>query len=200
MEPMVSSLMNKKQYDWLEAIPSSMDKKTEQFLHMIDKKGWNAVKKNLIAQYAIEHQLMDQEPRKIEKSNEFKKFKEDKKASLSSQLVLCSLMIMMTGTMLVYFFNAILRQNYVINFSIDAIVGSIALVLFVRNELLKYRLTKIYLNTKDYFLFDLIALVLCILLKIMIAHFDVSLIVFIAIYFFSKRRWTKQINTIFDGD
>lgn len=200
MEPMVSNSMNKKQYDWLEAIPSSMDKKTEQFLHMIDKKGWNAVKKNLIAQYAIEHQLMDQEPRKIEKSNEFKKIKEDKKASLSSQLVLCSLMIMMTGTMLVYFFNAILRQNYVINFSIDAIVGSIALVLFVRNELLKYRLTKIYLNTKDYFLFDLIALVLCILLKIMIAHFDVSLIVFIAIYFFSKRRWTKQINTIFDGD
>lgn len=39
------------------------------------------------------------------------------------------------------FLSAVLFESYVINFSVDAIVGSIALVLLVRNEILKTRLS-----------------------------------------------------------
>ena len=102
--------------------------------------------------------------------------------------------------MLIYFVNAILRSTYVINFSIDAIVGSVALVLFVRNEWLKYRISKACLNKKDYIIYDLLTLIFCILLKFFIYHFDISLIIFIASYYFTKRRWTQDLNDIFDED
>lgn len=200
MEPMESNLMNKSKYAWLDPRPFEINKEMDACLRSIDRKEWNAYKKNMMAQYLIEKEEFDGNLRKIEKSNEFKKIKEEKKASIQTQYVLCSLMIMMTGTMLIYFVNAIFRESYVINFSIDAIVGSVALVLFIRNEWLKYRITKACLNKKDYMLYDLLTLIFCILLKFFIYHFDVSLIIFIASYYFSKRRWTKEITQVFDGD
>lgn len=192
--------MNKSKYAWLDPRPFEINKEMDACLRSIDRKEWNAYKKNMMAQYLIEKEEFDGNLRKIEKSNEFKKIKEEKKASIQTQYVLCSLMIMMTGTMLIYFVNAIFRESYVINFSIDAIVGSVALVLFIRNEWLKYRITKACLNKKDYMLYDLLTLIFCILLKFFIYHFDVSLIIFIASYYFSKRRWTKEITQVFDGD
>lgn len=200
MEPMESNLMNKSKYAWLDPRPFEINKEMDACLRSIDRKEWNAYKKNMMAQYLIEKEDFDGNLRKIEKSNEFKKIKEEKKASIQTQYVLCSLMIMMTGTMLIYFVNAIFRESYVINFSIDAIVGSVALVLFIRNEWLKYRITKACLNKKDYMLYDLLTLIFCILLKFFIYHFDVSLIIFIASYYFSKRRWTQEITQVFDED
>ncbi len=192
--------MNKSKYAWLDPRPFEINKEMDACLRSIDRKEWNAYKKNMMAQYLIEKEDFDGNLRKIEKSNEFKKIKEEKKASIQTQYVLCSLMIMMTGTMLIYFVNAIFRESYVINFSIDAIVGSVALVLFIRNEWLKYRITKACLNKKDYMLYDLLTLIFCILLKFFIYHFDVSLIIFIASYYFSKRRWTQEITQVFDED
>ncbi len=192
--------MNKSKYAWLDPRPFEINKEMDACLRSVDRKEWNAYKKNMMAQYLIEKEDFDGNLRKIEKSNEFKKIKEEKKASIQTQYVLCSLMIMMTGTMLIYFVNAIFRESYVINFSIDAIVGSVALVLFIRNEWLKYRITKACLNKKDYMLYDLLTLIFCILLKFFIYHFDVSLIIFIASYYFSKRRWTQEITQVFDED
>lgn len=192
--------MNKSKYSWLDPRPFEINKEMDACLRSIDRKEWNAYKKNMMAQYLIEKEEFDGNLRKIEKSNEFKKIKEEKKASIQTQYVLCSLMIMMTGTMLIYFVNAIFRESYVINFSIDAIVGSVALVLFIRNEWLKYRITKACLNKKDYMLYDLLTLIFCILLKFFIYHFDVSLIIFIASYYFSKRRWTQEITQVFNED
>ncbi len=200
MEPMDSNWMNKSKYEWLQPRPLEITKEMDACFHSIDRKEWNAYKKNMMAQYLIKKQSYDINLRKIEKSNEFKKEKEENKASLQTQYILSSLMIMMTGTMLIYFVNAILRSTYVINFSIDAIVGSVALVLFVRNEWLKYRISKACLNKKDYIIYDLLTLVFCILLKFFIYHFDISLIIFIASYYFTKRRWTQDLNDIFDED
>lgn len=197
---MESNLMNKSKYAWLDPRPFEINKEMDACLRSIDRKEWNAYKKNMMAQYLIEKEEFDGNLRKIEKSNEFKKIKEEKKANIKTQYVLCSLMIMMTGTMLIYFLNAIFRESYVINFSIDAIVGSVALVLFIRNEWLKYRITKACFNKKDYMLYDLLTFVFCILLKFFIYHFDVSLIIFIASYYFSKRRWTQEITQVFDED
>ncbi len=192
--------MNKSKYEWLNPRPLEITKEMDTCFRGIDRKEWNAYKKNMMAQYLIENQSWDANLRKIEKSTTFKKRKEENKASLQTQYILSSLMIMMTGTMLIYFVNAILRESYVVNFSIDAIVGSLALVLFVRNEWLKYRITKACFNKKDYMIYDLLTLIFCILLKLFIYHFDISLIIFIASYYFTKRRWTQELNDIFDED
>lgn len=115
-------------------------------------------------------------------------------------MTLCSIVIIMTGTLFVYFLSAVLFESYVINFSVDAIVGSIALVLLVRNEILKTRLSKKYLQTKEYLYMDILAIIFSFLCHLMMRHFDITLIVLLAVYYFSKHKWTKIMNEFMDGE
>lgn len=195
----------RKDYSWLQKKPVDLSEEEAQILRWIDKKSWNDVKKDFTAQYCLDHREAlegdrNHSIRKLLKSQEFHQAQKELLSSIQSQLTLCSLVIIMTGTLFIYFLNAVLRQNYLVNFSIDAIVGSLALVLLIRNEWLKFRLTKFYTQSRDYLMIDILALVFCFLLKLMIAHMDVSLLVLLAVYYFSKRKWTHRMRELLIED
>lgn len=191
-------MSNTKTYPWLSTISTDMD---PAILHAIDKKEWPDVKKDAMAKYCASQKEKDPEHlRKIERSNTFKKALKEECMNAQSEMTLCSIVIIMTGTLFVYFLSAVLFESYVINFSVDAIVGSIALVLLVRNEILKTRLSKKYLQTKEYLYMDILAIIFSFLCHLMMRHFDITLIVLLAVYYFSKHKWTKIMNEFMDGE
>ena len=51
---MESNLMNKSKYAWLDPRPFEINKEMDACLRSIDRKEWNAYKKNMMAQYLIE--------------------------------------------------------------------------------------------------------------------------------------------------
>lgn len=83
------------------------------------------------------------------------------------------------------------------NFSVDAIVGAIALVFFYRNMKLKIQLIKIYTPVRDYLYMDIASFVMCILLKMWLPPaFDVSIIVLVIAYYVQRRKFENFLKTV----
>ena len=116
--------------------------------------------------------------------------KEDK-----AKFQLSGIVIVVTGTLILFFLRAILAQEFVVNFSVDAIVGAIALVFFYRNMRIKVRLLKSYEQLKDYIYMDVASFVMCILLKMWLpVMFDVSLVILVISYYVQRRKFEKYLK------
>ena len=72
-----------------------------------------------------------------------KEMSEDK-----AKISLTGLTIIMMGTLFIYFLWAVINSKFLVNFSIDALVGVIALVILIRNLKIKYRKIKKYTSEK----------------------------------------------------
>lgn len=101
-----------------------------------------------------------------------------------TQFTLASLSVCMAITLVVWFGSAILTGRYVVGFSIDAIVGSIGLVILVRNGLLKYRLCPTVMVMG----LDAFALILSLAAKYLFFPFDFTLLIFV-LMFWIERKW-----------
>ena len=73
------------------------------------------------------------------KKNTDRQINEDK-----GKFLMASLTIIMTGTLFIYFLWSVINAKYIINFSVDAIVGAISFVILIRNLKLKYNILKKY--------------------------------------------------------
>lgn len=119
-----------------------------------------------------------------------KEISEDK-----TKISLTGLTIIMMGTLFIYFLWAVLNSNFLINFSIDAIVGVIAFVLLVRNLKLKYKTIKKYTNEKQFMILDIISFILCFLIKIVVkVPFDFSLIILLISHYATKQIFNKIVK------
>lgn len=205
------------QFRWLDqgfTIPEGADdREAEALFKFIDKKDWTEAKKNLVGRYYLEqlHRLSNEnrlsswkisddynkEVRSWQKSKSFQKVKEMTISQDRNKFLISGMMIVMTGTILLYFLTAIVSQKFVIAFSIDAIVASVAIVLLIRNLMLKYKIIGRYIKKNEYVQGDFVSLVLCICFKIMIpSYIDVSLVVLFAVHFFQKTRFEKVLKSI----
>lgn len=198
-------------YNWLDqgiAIPEGAnEKEVESLFKLIDKKDWTKAKKNLVGRYYIE-QLnsngsfrlsndLNKEVRSWQKTNAFKKVKEMTIKQDHNKFLISGMMTVMTGTILLFFVTAIITQKFVLMFSIDAIVASVAFVLLVRNLILKYKMIDRYVKKNIYVQTDVVSLVLCICLKLLLpGYIDLSLIVLFAVHFLQKKRFEKALNSI----
>lgn len=120
-----------------------------------------------------------------------KEIKEDK-----GKFLMANLTIIMMGTLFVYFLWSVVNAKYIVNFSIDAIVGTISLVLMIRNFKLKYEVLKKYEEILNQYKFiDLASFLTCIFVKIIVKiPFDFSLIILLLAYYISKIKFYKKIN------
>ena len=85
--------------------------------------------------------------------------------------------IIMTGTIFIYFLWAVINNRFLVNFSVDALVGTVALVFLAKNMVVKYRMIEKYTKASYYKIFDVVSLLLCLLVKIVLKiPFDFSLI------------------------
>lgn len=85
-----------------------------------------------------------------------------------------------------------MTENYLVNFSIDALIGVAAGAIFILNLGSQMRTVGYYGKTLDFFLMDGAIFVLWFLLMMMIEAFDFSLLLFLIVYFLQKKRFEKM--------
>ena len=203
-------------YSWLTPrypLPETEDEKREfqQLLKAIEKKESQPAMRNLYANYYLDQMQkgkeegkpwkpdanLGKELRSWGKSQSFKKAKETFLNEDKAKFQLTGIVIIISGTLVLYFLRAVLAQEFVINFSVDAIVGALALVFIYRGMRNKIRLLKSYDSVKDYVYLDVASFVLCVLLKMWIPPmFDVSLVVLFISYFIQSRRFQKYLKAL----
>lgn len=119
-----------------------------------------------------------------------KEMSEDK-----SKISLTGLTIIMMGTLFIYFLWAVINSKFLVNFSIDALVGVVALVILIRNLKVKYSVIKKYTSEKQFMILDLVAFVLCFLIKVVVKiPFDFSLIILLVSHYATKQIFNKIIE------
>ncbi|MCI5997416.1 MAG: hypothetical protein PT934_06995 [Peptoniphilaceae bacterium] len=124
----------------------------------------------------------------IRKRNE-DKIREDK-----AKIMMSSLTIIMTGTLVVYFFYAVLNSKFLINFSIDALVGAVALVILIGNFKLKYKVLKDYSDLNYFKFIDVLSFSVCVFIKIAFKiPFDFSLFILLLAYYLTKTKFDKIV-------
>lgn len=119
-----------------------------------------------------------------------KEMSEDK-----SKISLTGLTIIMMGTLFIYFLWAVINSKFLVNFSIDALVGVVALVILIRNLKIKYNTIKKYTSEKQFMILDLVAFALCFLIKVVVQiPFDFSLIILLISHYATKQIFNKIIE------
>ena len=119
-----------------------------------------------------------------------KEMSEDK-----SKISLTGLTIIMMGTLFIYFLWAVINSKFLVNFSIDALVGVVALVILIRNLKVKYSVIKKYTSEKQFMILDLVAFVLCFLIKVVVKiSFDFSLIILLISHYATKQIFNKIVK------
>ena len=119
-----------------------------------------------------------------------KEMSEDK-----SKISLTGLTIIMMGTLFIYFLWAVINSKFLVNFSIDALVGVVALVILIRNLKVKYSVIKKYTSEKQFMILDLVAFVLCFLIKVVVQiPFDFSLIILLLSHYATKQIFNKIVK------
>ena len=112
-----------------------------------------------------------------------------------SKISLTGLTIIMMGTLFIYFLWAVINSKFLVNFSIDALVGVVALVILVRNLKIKYDIIKKYTSEKQFMILDVIAFTLCFLIKVVVKiPFDFSLIILLISHYATKRIFNKMVK------
>lgn len=119
-----------------------------------------------------------------------KEMSEDK-----SKISLTGLTIIMMGTLFIYFLWAVINSKFLVNFSIDALVGVVALVILIRNLKVKFSVIKKYTSEKQFMILDLVAFVLCFLIKVVVKiPFDFSLIILLISHYATKQIFNKIVK------
>ena len=119
-----------------------------------------------------------------------KEMSEDK-----SKISLTGLTIIMMGTLFIYFLWAVINSKFLVNFSIDSLVGVVAFVILVRNLKLKYDVIKKYTSEKQFMILDFVAFVLCFLIKVVVKiPFDFSLIILLISHYATKQIFNKMVK------
>lgn len=111
------------------------------------------------------------------------------------KIVMSGLSIVMFGTLFIYFLWSVINNKFLVNFSIDALVGVVSFVLLVRNFKIKYEVVKRYTESNIFSIIDLVGFSICMVIKMMSKlPFDFSLPILLIAYYFTKRQFQKIEN------
>lgn len=112
-----------------------------------------------------------------------------------AKVSLTGLTIIMMGTLFIYFLWAVINSKFLVNFSVDSLVGVVAFVILVRNLKLKYDIIKKYTSEKQFMILDFVAFVLCFLIKVVVQiPFDFSLIILLLSHYATKQIFNKIVK------
>lgn len=193
-------------YSWLS--PTNLDLTgCDQVLAAIDRKDWKAAKKDLYATYYLtQRDRFAQDGRMKDftldagnmkswrRQSAFKKFLAEYDEQETGKFRITGMITTICMTLVLFFAKAVWEGEYFINFSVDAIVGVIALVAAISQYRIKYRVIRMFTKPRDYILMDVLSLVLCLLLKVWLPpNFDFSLFVLLMNYFLQKKRFEEAV-------
>ena len=191
-------------YPWLSATENSL-LGSEDVLAAIDRREWSRGKKDLYAQYYLsqraqsvaaermkEFRLDSANIKSWRKQSAFKKFVPEYVKQEMDKFRISGMITTICMTLVLFFAKAVWEGEYFINFSVDAIVGVIALILAVSQYRIKYSVITRFAKPRDYILMDVLSLALCLLLKMWLPpNLDFSLFVLLLNYFLQKKRFEE---------
>ncbi len=181
-------------YNWLDK-DITFHKEDEKTLDIIDQKKWTNLKKNAMAQYYLKTEHVSSIMQSWSKTEEYKKIEADIISNTKTQYTLSGIMIIMMGTIFIYFLASIVTQNFLVAFWLDGLVASIGLVLLIRNLLLKYRLIQKYTEINRFLFMDIASFIVCIFIKFTNpTGMDFTLIVLVVVYFLTKRMFNEMVD------
>ncbi len=183
-------------YNWLDTSEKMVD---ASLMETIDKKKWSDAKKLSMYRYATQAKRVSKNMHDWSKDPAYKEIQKTLVNEANTQLVLSEIVITMTLTIVLFFVFAIASQNYVVNFSVDALFGAVAIVLALRNLRAKYKLIGRYTNKIKYACIDVGAVLICIVLKVVIRNgFDVTLFVLVVAFLITKKLFEKDVHQAFE--
>lgn len=162
----------------------------------IDKMNESVGMKHLLINWVTDLRLEDKKiPDKLLSRKKSVSFLESVRQTTLSDMTnfrLSGMIMMITGALFCMFIKAWMTENYLVNFSIDALIGVAAGAIFILMFGGQMRTVGYYGKTIDFFLMDGAIFVLWFLLMLMIEAFDFSLVLFLIVYFLQKKRFEKM--------
>ncbi len=120
--------------------------------------------------------------------------------NLEGQFQMASLMAAMSAFLFFLYLWAVIDERYLINFSVDSIVGIAALFFLIHNLRMQLRLAGSAEPVRRYALLDISGFILSFLFRMwMPSGFDVSLAVFIIIFFIEKKWFSDALEKNFSS-
>ncbi|WP_297566884.1 hypothetical protein [uncultured Faecalibaculum sp.] len=191
-------------YPWLSATDKSL-LDCDDVLEAIDRKEWSKGKKDLYAQYYLEQRAKYTEEERMKefrldqgnlkswrRQSAFKRFATEYEHRELDKYRISSMITTICMTLVLFFAKAVWEGEYFINFSVDAIVGVVALVVAVSQYRIKYSVISRFAGIRDYLLMDVLSIAVCLLLKTWLpANLDFSLFVLLLNYFLQKKRFEE---------
>lgn len=192
-------------YPWLSATDKSL-LDSEEVLAAIDRKNWSRGKKDLYAQYYLEQRAKYVEQERMKdfrlnaadlkswrRQSAFRRFASEYERQQLEKFRISGMITTICMTLVLFFAKAMWEGEYFINFSVDAIVGTIALVVAASQYRIKYSVITKFTRSRDYILMDVLSVLLCLLLKVWLpASLDFSLFVLLMNYFLQKKRFEES--------
>ena len=190
---------------WMQA---QEDSDLCKMVEVIDKKDWLGIKKAMYARfYVMQMEKAEKEKKPMtytfdnlrswRRSSAFKQIEKTIRKEYEEKFTMTGLMIVMSGTMVLFFLRALLAGIYLINFSVDGIVGVIGLVILVTNLQVKYRMIHSCTKSRDFLYMDVSSFLLSFLLKLMLPpNLDFTLVVLLVAYFVEKNKFSKILYSI----
>jgi hypothetical protein len=111
-----------------------------------------------------------------------------------TKFMMSGLTVIMSGTLCIYFVYAVCSQKFLLNFSLDALIGSIAFAFLIINIRKKLQIAKRYSSGRELILLEGISFLICALLKMVIpSMFDLSVVILFIAYMTEKKKLEKMI-------
>jgi hypothetical protein len=132
----------------------------------------------------------------IDNSNKYKETKKKIIKEDNEKITISGIWLVFSLCIVFMFIKCIITQKYLINFSIDLVFASIALLLSYRNIKVRYKILKRY-HLEKYLRFDIMCLILCIISKFIVSgNFDVSYLILVINYFITKKKIEEDLKKL----
>ena len=183
------------------SLPEGHDSEFKQVFDGIQNKNWNMLRKYFMAFYCIEQidelkisKDIGKDLRSWEKTGSYKKSKEKQKEEDYTKFNISSILSAFSFAISLMFVKAVIMQNFVVSFAVDAIIGCVCFIILMRNYPIRYRVYKLYMEENQFLKLDVSSAIFCFLMKILLPAFiDISMIVLIANYFITVRKKFKNV-------
>lgn len=120
--------------------------------------------------------------------------KEKDRKENSNIFILTGISIIISATIFIYFLGSLVRNDYLIHYAIDSIIGIISLIFMVKNLITKHKMIKKYTKKKFFIAMDILSILLSLMIKIFIPiAFDFTLVILLISYFVSKKSFDQLL-------
>lgn len=155
--------------------------------------------KHLLAQWVTSLRLRDKKiPEKMLSRKKSTSFLDSARETIEEDLGkfrISGMIMMICATLVCLFIRSVILNTYLINFSVDAIIGVLAFAGLLLNLSTSMQTVGLYGSTRDFWLLDGAAAVLWFLLLILFPQFDTSLLLFLLTYFIERRKLKLMVRT-----